>query len=43
MNDSHKFSVEDGDILVSSARKVVTEFLKNGKKIKLDEEIEKKF
>ena len=43
MNDSHKFSEEDGDILVRSARKIVTEFLKNGKKIKLDEEIEKKF
>ena len=43
MNDSHKFSEEDGDILVKSARKVVTEFLKNRRKIKLDEEIEKKF
>lgn len=43
MKDSHEFSQEDGEFLVKTARLVVTEFLKNNQKIKLDEEIEKKY
>jgi len=43
MKDSHKLSEEDGEFLVKTARKVVSEFLENGIKIKLDDEYEKKF
>ena len=43
MKNPHEFSDEDGEFLVKTARKVVTEFLKNNIKIKLGEENEKKF
>lgn len=43
MKNPFELSDEDGEFLVKTARKVVTEFLKNNKKIKFDEENEKKF
>jgi uncharacterized protein len=43
MKDLHKLSEKDGEFLVKTARKVVTEFLKNRIKIKLDKEFEKEF
>jgi len=43
MKNLHKISEEDGEVLVKTARKVVTEYLKNGIKINLDDEFEKKF
>ena len=43
MKDSHDLTQEDGEFLVKTARKIVTEFLKNNVKIKLDEETEKKY
>ena len=43
MKESHKITEEDGEILVKAARKVVTEFLKNNNKIKMDNEFEEKF
>ena len=43
MKNLHKISDEDGEVLVKTARKVVTEYLKNGIKINLDDEFEKKF
>jgi uncharacterized protein len=43
MIDFHKLSDDDGELLVKTARKVVTEFLKNRIKVKINEEIEKKF
>ena len=43
MKNPHELSDEDGEFLVKTARKVVTEFLNNNIKIKFDEEIEKKF
>jgi uncharacterized protein len=43
MKDFHKLSEEDGEILVKTARNVVTEFLKKKIKIKSDERLEKKY
>ncbi len=43
MNVYQKISEEDGIILVKTARKIVTEFLKNKVKVKLNNEFEKKF
>ena len=43
MIEFQKISDEDGEILVKNARKIVTEFLKNKVKIKLDTSDEKKF
>ena len=41
--NSKSISQADGEIIVKTARKVVTEFLKNNKKINLDSEFESKF
>jgi uncharacterized protein (TIGR00296 family) len=43
MKNPHELSQEDGEFLVKTARKVVAEFLKNNKKIKLDDKDAKKF
>ena len=43
MNESQKISDEDGQVLVKTARKIVTEFLKNKIKIKLEKPFEEKF
>ncbi len=43
MIDYHRISNSEGESLVKTARKVVTEFLKNNIKIKLDEKFEKTF
>ena len=43
MNEFHKITNEDGEILVKTARKVVTEFLKNKNIIKLEDDFEKKY
>ena len=43
MNDYSKLSNEDGEILVKTARQVVTEYLKNRTKIKLEQTFESNF
>ncbi len=43
MKDSIKISEKDGQVLVKTARMVVTEYLKNGSKIELGAEIQKDF
>lgn len=43
MKDYSKFSNEDGEILVKTARQVVTEYLKNRTKIKLEQTFESNF
>jgi len=43
MNDYSKLSNEDGEILVKTARRVVTEYLKNRTKIKLEQTFESNF
>ena len=43
MAEDSKLSDSEGAVLVNTARKVVTEFLSNGNKIKLEPEFEKKF
>lgn len=43
MPDYHKISKSEGESLVKTARKVVTEFLKNNTRIKLDEKFENTF
>ena len=43
MSEDSKLSDSDGIILVKTARKVVTEFLSNDSRIKLEPEFEKKF
>ncbi|MFB5605858.1 MAG: TIGR00296 family protein [Nitrosarchaeum sp.] len=43
MKDYNNLSQHDGHILVKSARLIVTEFLKNGKKIKLENEFKNNF
>lgn len=40
---NYDLSDEDGTILVQAARKIVTEFIKNGRKIELDEKSKSKF
>ena len=40
---SYDLSDDDGILLVSTARKIVTEFIKNGRKITLDEELRSRF
>jgi hypothetical protein len=43
MNNIDKISPEEGYSLVKAARKIVTEFLKNGIRIKLEEKFQDKF
>ena len=43
MTDYHKLSESEGEALVKTAREVVTEFLKNNKKMKLSKEFENNF
>ena len=43
MKEENKITLEDGTILVKTARNVVTEYLKNGKKITLEKTIQDKF
>ena len=43
MKDYSKFSNEDGEVLVKNARQVVTEYLKNRTKIKLEQTFESNF
>jgi uncharacterized protein (TIGR00296 family) len=43
MKDDTIFSLEDGKALVKMARKTVTEFLKNGKRMKIDKDFQKKY
>ena len=43
MNNDNKISQEDGEVLVKTARKIVTEFLKTKKKIDLESNFESKF
>ena len=43
MTDYHKLSESEGEALVKTARAVVTEFLKNNKKMKLSKEFENNF
>lgn len=43
MKDENKIALEEGIILVKTARKIVTEYLKVGKKIKLEKQFEDKF
>lgn len=43
MKDYHNLSDDDGHILVKAARKIVSEYLKNNKKLKLDQEFRKNF
>lgn len=43
MTDYYRISKLEGESLVKTARAVVTEFLKNNKKMKLEEKFEKKF
>jgi len=43
MKNNNKISSEDGYSLVKMARKIVTEFLKNGHKIELEEKFQDKF
>ena len=43
MKDYNNLSNEDGYVLVKTARKVVTEYLKNGTKLNLDKEFKKNF
>lgn len=40
---SYDLSDEDGALLVSTARKIVTEFVKNGRKLILDEKLKSRF
>jgi hypothetical protein len=40
---NYDLSDEDGTILVQAARKIVTEFIKNGRKIELDEKSKSRF
>jgi hypothetical protein len=40
---SYNIPDEDGTILVQTARKIVTEFIKNGKRLELDENLKSKF
>ena len=39
----NELSIDDGKILVKTSRKIVTEYLKNNKKIKLDPDFESRF
>lgn len=41
--DSYNISDQDGEILVKTARKIVTEFLTNGNKLELDEDLRSRF
>ena len=43
MSNTNKISSEEGYSLVKAARKIVTEFLKNGIRIKLEEKFQDKF
>lgn len=43
MKNNNNISSEDGCSLVKMARKIVTEFLKNGNKIELEKEFQEKF
>jgi len=43
MKDCHKLSEEDGSILVNTARKIVSEYLKNNKKLQLDTKFQNDF
>ena len=43
MKEENKITLEDGTILVKTARNVVTEYLKDGKKITLEKTIQDKF
>ena len=43
MNNKNDISQTDGELIVKTARKIVTEFLKNNKKIKLDSNFESQF
>jgi len=43
MTDEFKMSEKDGQILVKTARKIVTEFLKNGSRIELGEKFQEDF
>ena len=43
MKDNTKISEKEGDILVKTARRIVTEYLKNGSKIELGEKFQKDF
>ncbi|NIM25436.1 MAG: TIGR00296 family protein [Nitrososphaeria archaeon] len=43
MKEENKITLEDGAILVKTARNVVTEYLKDGKKITLEKNIQDKF
>ncbi len=40
---SYNLSDQDGAILVQTARKIVTEFVRNGRKLELDEKLKSKF
>ena len=43
MNDYNEISDEDGEVIVKTARKIVTEFLKNKTKIELSERFRKSY
>lgn len=43
MKGNKQFSLEDGDRLVKTARKIVTEFLTTGKRIKIEEKFQEDF
>ena len=43
MKDYNNLSIDDGYTLVKTARKIVTEYLKNGKKLKLEKEFRNNF
>lgn len=43
MKDYNNLSNEDGILLVSTARKIVTEYVKNGRKLKLENEFKNNF
>ena len=43
MSNDIQLSDSDGDVLVKTARKAVTEFLSNGNRMKLEPDLEKKF
>ena len=43
MKDYKKISLEDGNHLVKTARRIVTEFLINGKRIEMDKNFQEDF